>query len=363
MPISREVIDLGLLLFWSGAAMPESVRDSLLRISTVLWVVTISALLAVLPATRAHAQAQNVSIDDLVSAVVQIKTFIDPEGRTVENLGRNREGSGIVIDTNGLVLTIGYLMVEAHSAEIVTNDGTTIPADVVGYDHDTGFGLLRATVPPKVRPMPLGKSSEAARGERGLVAGFGGTHMVLPVHMVSKREFAGYWEYLLDEAIFTTPPHPRWSGAALISREGKLLGIGSLIVGDATGNGDGIPGNMFVPIDGLQPVLGDLLSDGRVSGPARPWIGITTDDIGGRLVVRRATPGGPAERAGLRNGDVIRGIGGETTRDLADLYRKLWARGPAGTVIPLDITQDGAARRLDVTSVSRRAHLRLKSTF
>jgi len=341
--------------------MRPNLPGSLLQAGTVLQVLVAAATLIMLPAPRTL--AQTVSVDDLVAAVVQVKAFIDPEGRTVENLGRNREGTGIVIDTNGLVLTIGYLMVEAHSAEVVTNDGTSVPADVVGYDHDTGFGLLRTTAPLKVRPMPLGSSGGSARGERALVAGFGGTAMVLPVHIVSKREFAGYWEYLLDEAIFTAPPHPRWSGAALISREGKLLGIGSLIVGDATGSGDGVPGNMFVPIDGLQPVLADLLSDGRVAGPARPWIGITTDEIGGRLVVRKVTPGGPAERAGLRHGDVIHGIGGEAARDLPDFYRKLWARGHAGTVIPLDIARDGTTQSLDVTSVNRRAHLKLKSTF
>lgn len=334
-----------------------------LPMCTLVHVLATAALLAILLPPGARAQAQNVSIDELVSAVVQIKTFIDPEGRTVENLGGNREGSGIVIDTNGLVLTIGYLMVEAHSAEITTNDGTTVAANVVGYDHDTGFGLLRASTPLKVRPLPLGNSGATAQGERALVAGFGGTDMVLPVHIVSKREFAGYWEYLLDEALFTSPPHPRWSGAALVNRDGKLVGIGSLIVGDATGSGGGVPGNMFVPIDALQPVLADLLSDGRVAGPARPWIGITTDNVEGRLVVRRASPGGPAERAGLRQGDIILGIAGETVRDLPDFYRKLWAQGHAGTVIPLDITQNGATRRLDITSVSRRAHLRLKSTF
>lgn len=342
--------------------MRAHLRHSLSSVCRVVLVLVGAATLAVAPASSV-AQAQNVSIDELVSAVVQVKAFIDPEGRTVDTLGRNREGTGIVIDTNGLVLTIGYLMVEAHSVEIVTNEGTAVPADVVGYDHDTGFGLLRATVPLKARAMPLGNSGAAARGERALVVGFGGADMALPVHIVSKREFAGYWEYLLEEAIFTTPPHPRWSGAALINREGKLLGIGSLIVGDATGNGDGVPGNMFVPIDGLAPVLADLLSDGRVAGPARPWIGITTDEIGGRLVVRKVTPGGPAERAGLRNGDVIIGIGGEAARDLPDLYRKLWSRGRAGTVIPLDIKQEGGTRRLDVTSVSRRAHLKLRSTF
>ena len=151
--------------------------------------------------------------------------------------------------------------------------------------------------------------------------------MVAPAYVVAKREFAGNWEYLLDEAIFTTPPHPAWSGAALISREGKLIGIGSLIVGDTAGDGEGTPGNMFVPIDRLLPILGDLIADGRVSGPGHPWLGVAADDVRGRLMVSRVTPGGPAERAGIRRGDEIVGVAGEPPRSLADFYRKVWATG------------------------------------
>ena len=242
-----------------------------------------AALLAVLALlagnAAAHAQPAT-TLDDLAAAVVRIKTYINPDGRTVQNLGREREGSGIVIDSDGLVLTIGYLMVEAHSAEVVTNDGRTVPADVVGYDHETGFGLLRATEPLKVRPMALGKSADLKEKDPVLVASFGGADMVAPAHVAARREFAGSWEYLLDDAIFTAPPHPAWSGAALISREGKLVGVGSLVVGDASGKGDGEPGNMFVPIDRLPPILADLIADGRASGPARPWLGV--DDRGDR---------------------------------------------------------------------------------
>ena len=234
--------------------------------------------------------------------MVRIKTFINPDGRTVPNLGREREGSGIVIDSDGLVLTIGYLMVEAHAAEVVTNDGRTVPANVVGYDHETGFGLLKATA----AAQPAAHGARQVGRPQGEGPGAGGElrrrrHGRRRVHVVARREFAGSWEYLLDEAIFTTPPHPAWSGAALINREGKLVGVGSLIVGDAGGKGDGEPGNMFVPIDRLPPILADLIADGRASRAGAAMA--RRDDRGGRAGgcwSARVTPGGPAEKAGVQ---------------------------------------------------------------
>jgi serine protease Do len=307
--------------------------------------------------------AQSTRIEELVSAVVRIKTHVNPEGRTVEGLGREREGSGILIDNDGLVLTIGYLMVEAYAAEVVDNSGRTVPASVVGYDHETGFGLLRTMEPLKLKPMPLGKSADVKERDPVLVASFGGPDMVAGAYVVAKREFAGNWEYMLDEALFTAPPHPAWSGAALINREGKLVGVGSLIVGDAAGGNDKTPGNMFVPIDRLLPVLGDLISDGRVAGPGRPWLGVNTDELRGRLFVSRVTPGGPAEKAGLKRGDVVVGVNGEPPKNLADFYRKVWAQGAAGTTVAIDVLQDSQVRRVEIKSINRLDHLKLKTTL
>ncbi len=308
-------------------------------------------------------RAESLSLDELLSGVVHIKTFINPDGLTRENLGREREGTGIVIDNGGLVLTIGYLMVEAHAAEIVTNDGHTVAANVVGYDNETGFGLLQAITPLKVRPVAMGKSSEVKNGDPVLIAAFGGRAGTTAAHVVSKREFAGNWEYMLDEAIFTAPPHPAWSGAALINHDGKLVGVGSLIVGDASGKGDSVRGNMFVPIDQLPPILGDLIAAGHPLQPAHPWLGLNTDDVGGRLVVSRVSPGAPAEKAGMRRGDIIVGVNGETPKNLPDLYRKIWAQGAAGASVPIDVLQGHERRHFDVLSINRLDLLKLKSTF
>jgi serine protease Do len=323
------------------------------------------ALLAVAATavTAAAARAQSAALTGLLSGVVHMKTFINPDGRTAPTLGREREGSAIVIDTNGLILTIGYLMVEAHAAEVVTNDGRDVPANIVGYDHQTGFGLLQAIAPLGVQPLVFGKSAELKERDAVVVAGFGGADNAAPAVVVAKREFAGNWEYLLDEAIFTAPPHAAWSGAALLNHEGKLVGVGSLIVADATGRGDRMPGNMFVPTDLLPAILADLIVNGRTAGAGRPWLGVSTDELRGHLIVSNVTHDGPADRAGLKRGDMILGVNGEPVSHLPEFYRKLYAQGDAGTLVALDVLKDNEKRRIDVKSINRLDHLRLKSSF
>jgi S1-C subfamily serine protease len=299
---------------------------------------------------------------EALSAVVKVKTFINPDASTIENLGRERIGSGIVIDHKGLIVTIGYVMVEAYAAEITTNDGQVVPANIVGYDPESGFGLLQAISPlHKVKPLTIGSSAAIKPGERMVAAGYGGA--AVAVEVAAKREFAGGWEYLLDDAIFTTPPHPLWSGAALIDRAGKLVGVGSLIVADAAGDGSSKPGNMFVPIALLPPILGDLIADGHSNGIAAPWLGVTTQDAFGRLVVTKVSPGSPAEKAGVQRGDIIAGVNGDRAKGLADFYRKLRSLGAAGVDVPLDVEAGDNTRRLDVKSINRLDGLKLKSTF
>ena len=298
----------------------------------------------------AHAETR--SLDELLSAVVRVKTMIEPDARTADSLGREREGSGVVIDGDGLVLTIGNLMVEARTAEIGTKDGRTVPAAVVGYDHETK---------KKKKKKKNGRSADVKEADPVLVASAGGAAMVAPARVVAKREFAGSWEYLVGEALFTAPPHPAWSGAALINRDGRLVGIGSLIVGDAAAGGT--PGNMFVPTDGLHSILGDLLATGRVSGPGRPWLGVAANEVRGALVVARVTPGGPAEQASVRAGDTIVAVNGETVATLAAFYRKVWAQGGAGAVVTLELSRNDETRRVEVRSMNRLDHLRLKSSL
>lgn len=348
--------------------MPDTRRISL---NAVIGAAAAFALL--LPFAAPHAQekspapqdavSEQLTLDEMIEPVVRIKVFIDPDARTAQSLGHERDGSGIVIDSNGLVLTIGYLMVEAHAAEIITNDGRKIAANIVGYDHDTGFGLLQAVSPLKLRAMSFGKAADLKVGEPVLASSFGGRDGTVPAFVAARREFAGSWEYLIDGAIFTTPAHSHWSGAALINREGKLVGVGSLIVGDVGGKHAGVAGNMYVPIDLLPPILADLIADGRAGSAPKPWIGVNTEEVNGKLVVSRITPGSPAEKFGMKRGDIITSIGGQKPADLADMYRKIWSRGEAGVDVPIDFERNGGKQHLDIKSMNRLDHLRLKSTL
>ena len=342
--------------------MRNARRRDAIRARSLGLVVGLAALVVALCVS---ARAQTVSLDDLLSAVVHIKTSINPDGRSVANLGRTRDGTGIIIDNDGLILTIGYLMVEAESAEVITGDGRAVPANVVGYDHESGFGLLRAMMPLKMRPLALGHSADLKEKDPVVIVGHGGRGRVARAEVVSRRAFAGGWEYLLDDAIFTWPPYPDWSGAALIDRSGKLVGVGSLVLKDASGRGDG-PGNMFVPIDRLTPILADLIADGKISGPGRPWLGLITQELGGRLIVSAVAPDGPAAKAGIKHGDIIESVGsagGDAPKDMEDFYRRIYAQGAAGVTIPLDVRRADESRHFDVKSMNRLDHLRLKSTY
>ena len=256
------------------------------------------------------------------------------------------------------MVTIGYLLLECRRVALADADGDWADAAFVGYDFETGFGLARARRPLGLKPMAFGDSAALKEGDRVAVAGAGGLARAMPAELVSRRGFAGYWEYLLDDALFTAPAYPDWSGAAMIGRDGRLVGVGSLLVEDAGPGGTERQGNMFVPIDLLAPILDEMVGNGRVARRQRPWLGLFTTEAHGNLVVAHTAEGGPAARAGIEPGDVIVRVAREPVADLGDLYRRVWAVGPAGAAVPLTIVRGGAAVELSVRSGDRYAHFR-----
>jgi serine protease Do len=293
-------------------------------------------------------------------SVVRLRSRAVADARSAPTLGTQREGSGVVIDASGLVLTIGYLILESETLELATADGRSFPATVVGYDAASGFGLVRAVGPLPIKPIQVGDSSRLTTREPVLIVGFDG---IAPAYVVSRRRFVGYWEYLLDDAIYTAPATVNWQGAALLDREQRLVGIGSLAVPDSVGLGSPVPGNLFVPIDRLKPLLADLIARGRPAGPARPWLGVSTQDVEGNVIVTRVADGSPADQAPIRVGDVIVALGGQTIRGQADFYTRLWASGPAGHEIALDVLRDGSIQRVTVRSMDRDKYYRAKPTY
>ncbi|SJZ32262.1 serine protease, S1-C subfamily, contains C-terminal PDZ domain [Enhydrobacter aerosaccus] len=294
---------------------------------------------------------------DALPAVVGLHSTIPEDRRTAQSLGSEREGHGVVIDNDGLVLTIGYLIMEADTVTIKDNDGHETPARVVGYDYESGFGLVRTETPLPVRPLVFGDSDSLLLRSEAYVVGVGGEKATLKVKVAGRREFAGYWEYLLDNAIFTVPAYPLWGGSALVGLDGTLLGIGSLLVQEALGPGSpAFPGNMYVPINRLKPIFGELVAKGRISTPPRPWLGIYTVEHMGQLVVGGISDGGPADRAGLKRGDVLQALDGEPLNDVADFYRRLWSSGPAGTAVTLRMERDSDAFEVTVRTGDRASY-------
>ena len=296
-------------------------------------------------------------LDRVLQSVVGLQAHVPEDAFTAQTLGTERAGSGVLIRDSGLVLTIGYLVTEAESVWLSTADGRATPGHALAYDQETGFGLVQALGRLGLPALELGRSSDIRGGDPVIVAG-GGRRQSVRANVIGKQEFAGYWEYLLGDAIFTAPAHPVWGGTGLIGRDGKLLGIGSLMVQQVTERGTPRDINMIVPIDLLKPILNDLLSYGRQNKPARPWLGIFSAESDSKVVVADVSARGPAAAAGLREGDVIWAVRDESITGLGDFYRKVWASGPAGTEIPIEVVRDGRTFWVRVKSVDRASLLK-----
>jgi S1-C subfamily serine protease len=296
-------------------------------------------------------------IDRALKSVVTLQSIVPEDAFTAGILGTERAGNGVVIRESGLVLTIGYLITEAESVWLTDMAGRAVPAHALAYDQETGFGLVQALGRLDLPALELGRAAEASLGDPVLVAG-GSGRLTVAAHIIGKQEFAGYWEYLLDEAMFTAPAHPFWGGAGVIGHDGKLLGVGSLHVQQVTERGRQHDINMVVPIDLLPPILDDLLAYGRVNKPPRPWLGVYSGESGGRIVVANVAEHGPAAAAGLRQGDIISAVRDSSIDSLSDFYRKIWRCGAAGVEIPIEVVRDRRSFWLRIKSADRSSFLK-----
>src|SRR6266567_5532774 len=297
-------------------------------------------------------------LERALSCVVGLHATVPADAFTADTLGTERAGNGVFIRGNRLILTIGYLITEAENIWIALSDGRSVPGHVLGYDQESGFGLVQALAKLDAPSLQIGDSAAASLGERVVIGGYGGRHRSVAARIVAKQEFAGYWEYVLDEAIFTAPAHPNWGGTALIGPKGDLLGIGSLQLDQAGEKGKSEHLNMIVPIDLLKPVFDDLLTLGRRNRPPRPWLGLYATEVDNRVVVVGLSNRGPAKRSNLRTGDVLLAVGGKEVKGLAGLFRRIWSLGDAGVEVPLTVYREGHSFELRVASADRRRFLK-----
>jgi S1-C subfamily serine protease len=291
-------------------------------------------------------------LEGIGRSVVKLRADVPDDAFTAGILGSQRTGNGIVIGSDGLILTIGYLVTEATDVWLTTPDGRELAAHPLAYDQVTGFGLVLPLEKADIAPIPLGTSANLKTGDRAYVVSSSEFAEPQEVEVFARREFAGAWEYLLEDAIFATPAHPHWSGAALIDDAGCLSGVGSLLVRELTGKEE-INANMFVPIDLLKPILRDLTTRGRALRPPRPWLGVYAAEVTGKVYVTGVAEGGPAHLADIREGDLISRVANHDVATLPEFYRRLWAVGPAGSGVPLTAVRGGTQLHLNVRSVDR----------
>ncbi len=292
-----------------------------------------------------------------LDAVVLVRTEVPEDAFTAATLGTERGGYGVVIREDGLVLTIGYLITEATQVWLTTNRGNVVAGYPLAHDRATGFGLIQPLGKLDAPHLQRGLSADVKVGDSAFVIGHGGRSHALKTRLIGKQEFAGYWEYLLDQAIFTAPAHPQWGGAALLDPQGDLIGIGSLLVQQEI-KGESTHVNMFVPTDLLAPILEAMLKTGRGPNPAHPWLGMYTQDPDGKLVVGNVTSGGPAELAGVRAGDMVLGAGSQRVHSLIEFFRAIRKLGPAGVDVPLMLARAGDVLRITVKSADRDDYLK-----
>lgn len=314
---------------------------------------------AAIGTTEADPEDLPFDVEAVHRALTPLQTEIPEDAFTAPLLGTERAGGGIVIGAGGLILTIGYLIVEAESVAVLDADNRPTEAEVVAYDFESGLGLVRAVAPLDRPILNFGTVRDLGPGST-VVTSCGGSETIVQT-ITDKRPFQGYWEYALDEAIFTTPAHPNWGGAAMIGMDGLLYGVGSLYIEDAAEDGERQPGNMIVPIDLLEPIMEDLVLHGRRSGPGRPWLGVFVDERQGHVVVLGISPRGPAAGSGIEPGDIILRVNGNAVGSLADFYQQLWGTGPAGDDIGLTVMRQdvGSSFEMRVTSANRDQFLKI----
>ncbi len=297
-------------------------------------------------------------LKNALSAVVALRTHVPEDAYTASILGDERAGNGILINASGLVLTIGYLVTEAETIWITGNDGQVVAGCVQGYDQETGFGLIQALGKLDLPHLDLGDSEAVSEGDRVVFAGHGGTQGAVVAEVIGVREFAGYWEYLLDEAVFTAPAHPNWGGGAVINENGQLVAVGSLFVQQSGDGEQPVDGNMAVPINLLKPILDDLLSRGSACRKPRPWLGLFGTEIEDHLMVAALSEDGPADQADVNVGDILVKVAGRSVDTLADFFRQVWSLGPAGVDVPITINRDGETFELTIESIDRNSLLK-----
>lgn len=261
-------------------------------------------------------------------------------------------GSGVIVDAQrGYVLTANHVVAQIPTVQVTTKDGRTFNAKVVGRDPATDIAVLQIQGGTGLKAVPLGDSDRLEVGDFVIAVGNPfGLGQTVTSGLVSALGRTGLSKEGYEDFIQTDAPiNPGNSGGALINLKGQLVGINTAILSPAGGN---VGIGFAVPINMARQVMEQIVQTGRVE---RGRIGVSIQDLStsrrsgpreGALIADVASDS-PAEKAGLRKGDVVVAANGTPVRSASQLRNKVGLT-PVGKTIPLTVERDGTPHTIQV---------------
>ena len=287
-------------------------------------------------------------LEKALRATVGVHTHIPPNHvSNAIGLGTDRRGTGTVVSSDGLVLTIHYLLLGATKVIVTLPNGEQRDATIVGKDYSTGLGLLKIDGANHPHLEVVSSGNSVVGEDVFTVASLGSDKRCADNGMITYLgPFDAVWEFVLDRSICVTATSLNLGlpGGPILNRRVQVIGVSYLNFTDPGRPILGIPGEYYLNI------RDELARHGRVSKPQRAYLGVVSYTLRDHVIIANVMPGGPGEKAGLKQGDLVLAIDGKDISERRLLYEGLRDH-PIADTIQLKVLRNNRIFLLEIPAV------------